>query len=555
MKALRASSTIAALAATATWIVIAACGEDSGESTFHEGVDSGSVVPDSGPSVFGGDVSTGPYEDFPKDPVIDGTTPANAAELFANGGAGTDSGSGPCLLEPEIGSLVPQNWLRPRFRWVPTADADIFEIRVHADNQSNDLVVYTTSPSWTMPTDVWNSFRVHAAGVGINISVRGGKLANGVVSGIVQGSSGAWSVAPVDAPGSIVYWHIIGDPLADLKGFRVGDESVTQALDPASIKQESNTQCVGCHISSPDGKYAIVSSRNYGGTGHYGIGIASIEPATRGDVPPFLTSFGRASLETYLKGVTTAATPFWQTGKHLVVGNYDGELRWVNLDATDDSSSKGAIAVTGDPHTKPNTPNLSHDGTKLVYVSGDNTVDGRPAGNTNDIYMVPFNNGAGGVASPLQGAATAENEYYPSFSPDDKLVAFNRVAPDQGTYSSPTAEVYVVPASGGTAQRLAANDPPACSGVKSPGVENSWPRWAPGAAASQTVDGKTYYWLVFSSTRLGGKVRQLFMAPVVVDANGAVSAFKAVYLWNQPADESNHTPAWDVFAIPPSGPK
>jgi hypothetical protein len=28
----------------------------------------------------------------------------------------------------------------------------------------------------------------------------------------------------------------------------------------------------------------------------------------------------------------------------------------------------------------------------------------------------------------------------------------------------------------------------------------------------------------------------------------------AIYLWNQPATESNHTPAWNAFKVPPIPP-
>ena len=46
---------------------------------------------------------------------------------------------------------------------------------------------------------------------------------------------------------------------------------------------------------------------------------------------------------------------------------------------------------------------------------------------------------------------------------------------------------------------------------------------------------------------------QLYVAPVVVDEAGetpTVVTYPALYLWNQPAAENNHTPAWDVFLIP-----
>ena len=158
---------------------------------------------------------------------------------------------------------------------------------------------------------------------------------------------------------------------------------------------------------------------------------------------------------------------------------------------------------------------------------------------------VPYGARSGGTAMPIAGAATTQfNEYYPTWSPDDRYVAFNRIADGQRSYANAAAEVFVIPAAGGMPIRLAANDPPACSGKTSPGIENSWPKWAP-----ETTDGasKRYYWLTFSSTRIGD-VPQLFVTPVV-DQGGTVKTYPALYLWNQPAADHNHTPAWDNFSI------
>ncbi len=541
-----------------TWATIQACGSDErAPSEFEK-----DAAPPPSPGVdASADAFDGPWSDFPAEPIVDeaggdgGTsTPSNAGALFASGTAGTGSDA-PCLLEPEIDSLVPRNWLRPRFHW-SSASQSIFELRVHAENQVNDLVVYTTAQTWTMPSAMWNGLRVHSAGLPITIALRGGVLQSGTVSAITEGSKGPWGIAPVDAPGSIVYWRIKSNDEGDLKGFVVGDDGVRLALDPPKIQQVSGTACVGCHTSSPDGKYAVFASPSYGGDQHFGVGIASINPATEGQKPTFMTAFGQQSLEQWLKGVTTMSAAHWAAGRHIVVASHEGELRWVNLDATDLPSSRGTIATTGDPHAHPNTPDFNHDGTTIAYVSGDESLDGRPAGNENDIYTVPFNDGAGGTASPLSGASTAEwNEYYPTYAPDGKLLAFNRIPTPDDPYSNPLAEVFVVASAGGTPQRLAANDPPACSGKASPGVENSWPKWAPAKTAPETVNGLTYYWLIFSSTRFGGDNRQLFMAPVVVDAAGTVKPYRAVYLWNQPVNEKNHTPAWDVFDIPPVAPR
>ncbi|WP_437484397.1 hypothetical protein WME75_44725 [Sorangium sp. So ce1014] len=99
---------------------------------------------------------------------------------------------------------------------------------------------------------------------------------------------------------------------------------------------------------------------------------------------------------------------------------------------------------------------------------------------------------------------------------------------------------------------------PTCSnlGVSIPGIHNSWPRWSP---ETTTVDGKTYYWVIFSSSRDGytlhkdanKKASQLYVTGVVVEGT-TVRTYPSIYLWNQTTGTSNHTPAWDVFKIPPA---
>jgi hypothetical protein len=161
------------------------------------------------------------------------------------------------------------------------------------------------------------------------------------------------------------------------------------------------------------------------------------------------------------------------------------------------------------------------------------------------------------------------SEYYPSFSADDKLLAFNRAASTSGKiYYRPDGEVYVIPAAGGTPTRLVANDPPACTGQTSPGIINSWAKWSP-TVVSDPVNGNTYYWMIFSSARdypgafivpanqyspPDTRSSQLYMTGVVRDKQGNLRTFPAVYVWNQEPATTNLTPAWDIFQIPPPPP-
>ena len=77
---------------------------------------------------------------------------------------------------------------------------------------------------------------------------------------------------------------------------------------------------------------------------------------------------------------------------------------------------------------------------------------------------------------------------------DDKLIAFTRVPVGQEMFANPSAEMFVVPHQGDAkteAQRLAANDPPACSGKSSPGINNHWPKWSPDRALASGTGATT----------------------------------------------------------------
>jgi hypothetical protein len=177
-----------------------------------------------------------------------------------------------------------------------------------------------------------------------------------------------------------------------------------------------------------------------------------------------------------------------------------------------------------------------------------------------DIYFVPYNDGQGGPATPFPGASDpAVREFYPVFAPGDAVLAFNRTTQEVDSYDEPTAEVYVVPIGSSSPVRLSANDPPACTGLVSPGLTNSWARWAPTASE---YDGKKYYWLVFSSKRRtqNGLLPQLYISAVVttVGAGGnevVEEEYPALYITSQDSMGNNHTPAWDNFEVPDDPPQ
>ena len=216
-----------------------------------------------------------------------------------------------------------------------------------------------------------------------------------------------------------------------------------------------------------------------------------------------------------LHGIPAYSKAHWTDGDRVVLlSDTGGALHWVQVDGT----ATGTLARTGDTN-KVTEPTFSHDGNNVVYVSANSITDGRLDTGPADLYWVPYQNRAGGAAQPLAGGADpAFTEYYPSFSPDDAFVAFTRVPNSESSYSNPHAEILVLPfngGAGGKAVRLAANDAAACqTSLASPGLTNDWPKWSPQAVKA---NGKTYYWLTFSSKRTGSSNAQLYITGVVVD--------------------------------------
>lgn len=152
--------------------------------------------------------------DFPAEPIVTTGVPGNAPNMFGAPGSGSQ-GTGPCLSDPQDGTLFPANWLRPRFSFQAPVGQTVFELRLHNASEKNDLVVYTTSPTWTMPKDMWNSLGAHAVNQPITVTVRGLTTAGGANPVSVSAPS-TFTIAPVGVGGSIVYWTTTG--VSSLKG-------------------------------------------------------------------------------------------------------------------------------------------------------------------------------------------------------------------------------------------------------------------------------------------------------------------------------------------------
>jgi hypothetical protein len=502
--------------------------------------------------------------DFPAEPISDGTVPssviAGLSEGFKN--AKISMSPGPCLLEPTLDAMYPLNFSPPLFEWSPLSPQNIFEIRLHIDNQKNDLVLYTTRSSYTLDAAMWSGLVQHSAGRDVRITLRAGQLQGSTLMGdIYEGTSGLVHIAPVSAPGSIVYWTTSGG--SALKGFRIGDIKATAVMSPQTMRAAApgdDTQCVGCHTSTPDGLLAFMGRSSATMNANLSIDARRVDGSSARPAAAAVSGNALSLLITRFQQFMPTFSPAHYSDTDAVVINVGGNdpygLVWTDLHAV--SGGSGFINRQGDTRSA-DSPSFSRDGTVIAYTSADRIAISI-APSVNDIYTVPYNTGFGGTASPLAGASDPNwNEYYPTYSPNDTFIAFSRIPVGGIVYDAAQAEVFVVPGRGGEATRLRANDPPACAKKPSPGITNSYPRWAPQAIA----DGaKRYYWMVFSSKRRDNPLAsfplpQLYLSLIVatLTSTGEVieKTYPAIYIPAQVPSESNHTPAWDVFQIPAAG--
>ncbi|MCK3684122.1 tetratricopeptide repeat protein [Maribellus sp. YY47] len=133
-----------------------------------------------------------------------------------------------------------------------------------------------------------------------------------------------------------------------------------------------------------------------------------------------------------------------------------------------------------------------------------------------DIYTIPFNEGRGGIATPLKGASgNGMSNYFPRISPDGKWIVYNQA--ESFMLLQKDSKLWIVPAEGGEARMLTCNQD----------VMNSWHSWSPNSK-----------WLVFSTKKFGAYT-QLFLTHI--DENGNDSP--PVYLDNFSFDKyANNIP-------------
>lgn len=419
----------------------------------------------------------------------------------------------PDLLYPLANSAMPGSFAPPLIQWQGGGNMYALEL----SSQWTTIWVYTNSTQYQPPVDAWYGLTHYDPGAAVHLRLAAGNWNGSAFTAGTCMSPQATDVEVTDGAidGTIVYW---APPLTKSVTFAQGLPASNEVVNLPGM-------CDGCHSVN----LAKPSRMAYGPSMPGSTNLVDL--ASPGTV---LQSWGGGA-----EGMKDYGAPD-RSGDYIVVtkmGLITASTMAVYRQDT------GALVSAITTARNPTMPNWSPDGTRLVYAGCDN--GGSLMGGSNcDLYVQTWNPTtlAFGGETLIATHPSGQTLYYPTFSPDSSLVAYNAAVMTPGpdgtitSYANPKAKMMIVGASGGNQLELTA-----ANGVGD--LTNSWPRWAPAYG--------TYAWLAVSSKRAYGTqvdgLPQLWVTAIDLDvaASGVGDPSKPpTWIPGQLISEGNHTPTW-----------
>jgi hypothetical protein len=492
--------------------------------------------------------------------VLESGAPSGSASDFN----GTDDPTqAPQLAYPLDGALIPPNLPTPEFQWLPAANTTAFD--VHLSSPILDVHLYTrcnaigTTGGCGLTPDgtTWSAIVSTISGdVPVTVTVLGAGASPGKFG---TSASRSLQLASSDLTGGLYYFNTDSASLPDSGTAQAGIfryDFVRSAGGPFYTAG----QCAGCHALSHDGTkmLATICTLERGCGDPLQLGVVSVSNVDAGiGVTPYPA--GDSTIQDWTPDATyyvtsPSCTQISSAPPNDCVASSGGGL---NLVTALTGTIVGAVPTgTGAVH-----PAFATDGSRLVYARG-NPYNSPLSITAASLYTINFLESP----TPMWGTekvlvqSAGENNYYPTFSPDNAWVLFARSQCNAGdppsacdSYDDPSAHAVVVPSSGGTPITLAnANG----TGL----LDNSWPRWAPFAGSYKEGN---LFWFTFSSIRdygfhvieqpNGYHVRQLWLVafdPAKAKA-GMDPSFAPMWLGFQDPSSSNHTAQWTTVVVTP----
>jgi hypothetical protein len=533
------------------------------------------------------------------------------------------------IAYPVNGVLVPPNMNVISVQWTPFGSG-FSEFEVDFENRITDTRVITKCTNQTVDTAqppaasggcelivdkaTWTLLANANRGLDpVTVTVRGttdGKCASPSQNNVVM------SFANEDVLGSIYYWK--STVTANGTGGQIWVKSFGDSVPESQVTGVAGSalasSCNGCHFLSRDGSRMVVYSDDDDSDDEYSDVTGSLIDMTT-KMPIGTAYAGRGSGQPPGLSTFSPNRAYYLTSDGSMVTPTNFLALWNGATGT-----KITNVTIGTDGQRPTMPDWSPDAMNVVYVLpnkvaswGGGTIFGFGGGARNDddhefggsLYTLPYSGNQVFGTPAVFLASNGENNYYPSYSPDNQWILFDRTPSDKSvsaidacvtsphpgcpndSFSNPAARLELTSSVKGSAvvDLQNANGSPSANPLN---LSNSWPRWSPFV---QTYKGSTLLWITFSSTRdYGVRVRnhksgmyqcypadsfelpgaphgqafdplcqqpQLWMAAINLnEAKGVDPSWVAFWLPFQDITTHNHTPQWtqQTSTLPPPPP-
>jgi hypothetical protein len=459
---------------------------------------------------------------------VDPSLPPGTVGLFDGP---EDPALAPQIVYPPVGVVMPRNLGDFEIHWTDAHAHDVFEVSLHTE--FSDVRVYVPGGNGLAsqgPMASWRAFEagewLSAVGLEKSVSYRVRGVTTAAPGKVGAAAPQVVQLSNEEMAGGLYYWASASSS-AVIGIFRHDMTKPGQPAEEFLTSNQTHGRCVACHVLSRDGtKMAITYDGGNDAATMVDVGTQAVAPSTTA------WNFG-------------TFTP--DNAQFLSVE--DGTL------VVRDVATQ-AVLVTMPAAGKVSHPDLSPDGTKLVYATNPRGFHDWEFVN-GQIYTRTYNAGTRTFGPELPLVNDGKNNFYPSWSPDGAWVLFNKDTTGGNTYDNANSSTWVVKADGSQppVELAAANE--------SLGLTNSWARWAPFpqtlGAASEPM-----FWITMASKRdFGVRIRntglfqrpalgtpakssQLWMTPFFPEraSKGQDPSTKAFRLPFQNLGSSNHIAQW-----------
>ncbi|HVP10947.1 MAG TPA: tetratricopeptide repeat protein [Phycisphaerae bacterium] len=409
---------------------------------------------------------------------------------------------------PVDGTLFPPEIAAPTFRWADgNSRSDTWLVTIKFGDNGDRLNVLTRKAEWTPEAGQWEEIKRRSLQKEAKVAVLG--ISRSAPQAILSGARMAFRTS-ADEVGAPLFYREVNLPFIEAVKdptkirWRFGSISSTE---PPPVVLENLPVCGNCHSFSADGTVFGMDVDYANDKGSYVFTAVRKEiPLATSDIITW-SDFGRDEKEPTF-GLLSQVSP---DGRYAVSTVKDRSVFVATpglafsqlffpirgILAVYDRTTRTYRALPGadDPQYVQSNPCWSPDGKYIVFarsrayrlrhdssnvlLTKEECAEFLEEGRTFlfDLYRVPFNDGAGGQAEPLAGASNnGKSNFFARYSPEGRWIVFCQAR--SYMLLQPDSELYIIPAAGGEARRLACNT----------GRMNSWHSWSP--------NGK---WLVFSS--------------------------------------------------------